>query len=66
MFTIDITNIQAQQSKGLVKAQSMKFCFVLNHQAVFRAHQSHFCLRVIAEDRGFQNVTDNIWNGHWT
>ena len=34
--------------------------FVPYHQEVIRAHQSHFCLRAIAEDRGFQrDVSDN-------
>ena len=33
--------------------------FVPYHQEVLRAHQSHFCLRAIAEDRGFQcDVSD--------
>ena len=30
------------------------------HQEVLRAHQSHFCLRAIAEDRGFQSDVSDI------
>ncbi len=30
-------------------------CFVPYHQEVLCAHQSHFCLRVILEDLGFQS-----------
>ncbi len=33
--------------------------FVPYHQEVLHAHQSHFCLRVIEEDGGFEsNVSD--------
>ncbi len=32
--------------------------FVPYHQEVLRAHQSHFCLRAIAEDRGEQLLED--------
>ncbi len=35
-------------------------CFVPDLQEVLRAHQSHFCLRVIAEDRGFQSDVSDI------
>jgi hypothetical protein len=38
----------------------MTFCFVPYHQEVLRAHQSHFCLQVIAEDRGFQSDVSDI------
>jgi hypothetical protein len=34
--------------------------FVPYHQEVLRAHQSHFCLRAIAEDRGFQSDVSDI------
>jgi hypothetical protein len=34
--------------------------FVPYHQEVLRAHQSHFCLRVIAEDGGFQSDVSDI------
>ena len=34
--------------------------FVPYHQEVLSAHQSHFCLRVIAEDGGFQS--DVSWH----
>jgi hypothetical protein len=34
--------------------------FVPYHQEVLRAYQSHFCLRVIAEDRGFQSDVSDI------
>ena len=46
--------------KGLIKPLSMTFCFVPYHQEVLRAHQSHFCLRVIAEDPGFQSDVSDI------
>ena len=35
-------------------------CFVPYHQEVLCAHQSHFCLRVIAEDGGFQSDVSDI------
>ena len=35
-------------------------CFVPYHQEVLHAHQSHFCLRVIAEDGGFQSDVSDI------
>ncbi len=35
-------------------------CFVPYHQEVLRAHQSHFCLRVIAKDGGFQSDVSDI------
>ena len=34
--------------------------FVPYHQEVLSAHQSHFCLRAIAEDRGFQSDVSDI------
>ena len=34
--------------------------FVPYHQEVLRAHPSHFCLRAIAEDRGFQSDVSDI------
>ncbi len=34
--------------------------FVPYHQEVLRAHRSHFCLRAIAEDRGFQSDVSDI------
>ncbi len=34
--------------------------FVPYHQEVLRAHQSHFWLRVIAEDGGFQSDVSDI------
>ena len=34
--------------------------FVPYHQEELRAHQSHFCLRVIAEDGGFQSDVSDI------
>ncbi len=34
--------------------------FVAYHQEVLRAHQNHFCLRVIAEDGGFQSDVSDI------
>ena len=37
--------------------------FVPYHQEVLRAHQSHFCLRAIAEDRGFQSDVSDIRTG---
>ncbi len=39
-------------------------CFVPYHQEVLRAHQSHFCLRVFAEDRGFQSDVSDIQQEH--
>ena len=35
-------------------------CFVPYHQKVLCAHQNHFCLRVNAEDRGFQSDASDI------
>jgi hypothetical protein len=35
-------------------------CFVPYHQEVLLAHQSHFCLQVIAEDGGFQSDVSDI------
>ena len=35
-------------------------CLVPYHQEVLRVHQSHFCLRVVAEDRGFQSDLSDI------
>jgi hypothetical protein len=46
--------------KGRYKLLGMTFCFVPYHQEVLRAHQSHFCLRVIAEDPGFQSDVSDI------
>ncbi len=34
--------------------------FVPYHQEVLRAHQSYFCLRANAEDRGFQSDVSDI------
>ncbi len=34
--------------------------FVPYHEQVLRAHESHFCLRAIAEDRGFQSDVSDI------
>ena len=68
MVIIDRTKTQALQLKGRIKPPSMTFCFVPYHQEVLRAHQSHFCLRVIAEDPGFQSdvsdiQTETAWTG---
>ena len=60
MAIIDITNTQASQLKGRIKLLSMTFCIVPYHQEVLRAHQSHFCLWVIVEDRGFQSDVSDI------
>ena len=38
----------------------MTFCCVPYHQEVLCAHQSHFCLRVTAEDPGFQSDVSDI------
>ena len=35
-------------------------CFVLYHREELSAHQSHFYLRVIPEDRGFQSDVSDI------
>ena len=34
--------------------------FVPYHQEVLRVHQSHFCLRVIEEDGGFESDVSGI------
>ncbi len=34
--------------------------FVPYHEHVLRAHKKHFCLRAIAEDRGFQSDVSDI------
>ena len=68
MAIMDITNTQASRLTGRIKLLSMTFSFVPYHQEVRRAHQSHFCLRVIAEDPGFQSdvsdiQTETAWTG---
>jgi hypothetical protein len=35
-------------------------CFVPYHQEVLSVHQSHFCLRVIVQDQGFQSDLNDI------
>ncbi len=42
------------------QSAEIDICFVPYHQEVLRAHQSHFCPRVIVEDRGFQSDVSDI------
>ncbi len=43
-----------------IKQNDICHGFVPYHQEVIRAHQSHFCLRVITEDGGFQSDVSDI------
>ncbi len=63
IFIIVIIHIRSYSSTAMDRTwQSAEYdiCFVPYHQEVLRAHQSHFCLRVIAEDRGFQSDVSEI------
>ena len=60
---IVIIHTRSYLSTGMVRTgQSTEYYswFVPYHQEVLRAHQSHFCLRAIAEDRGFQSDVSDI------
>jgi hypothetical protein len=59
----DYMHIRGYSSTAMDRTwQSAEYdiCFVPYHQEVLRAHESHFCPRVIAEDRGFQSDVSNI------
>ncbi len=58
-----IIQTRSYLSTGMVRTgQSAEYYswIVPYHQEVLRAHQSHFCLQAIGEDRGFQSDVSDI------